>query len=130
MPDAVLDTNILVSGLLSAKGNPAKIINAFRARQFHLFYNGEIMAEYKDVLLRNRLGLRAEDVIELLESISIFGFPAAVEKSDVFLPDEDDRVFYDVAKVTNAYLVTGNIKHYPHEPFILTPAQFIYLLEN
>ena len=73
MFNAVLDTNILVSGLLSAKGNPARIINAFRDKQFNLFYNAEIAAEYRDVLFRNRLGFRVEDINALLESIYIFG---------------------------------------------------------
>jgi len=129
MFNAVLDTNILVSGLLSAKGNPARIINAFRDKQFNLFYNAEIVAEYRDVLFRNRLGLRVEDINALLESIYIFGFPVIPYKSNQSLSDEDDRIFYDVAKTANAYLITGNIKHYPDEPFIITPAQFAALLE-
>jgi hypothetical protein len=33
--------------------------------------------------------------------------------------------FYDIAKAADAILITGNIKHYPDEPFILTPAAFI-----
>jgi hypothetical protein len=41
--------------------------------------------------------------------------------------DEDDRVFYDTAKFAGAYLITGNIKHYPAEPFIITPAVFLEL---
>jgi hypothetical protein len=41
------------------------------------------------------------------------------------MPDEDDRVFYDTAKTAGAYLIPGNTKHFPQEPFILTPAQFL-----
>jgi hypothetical protein len=41
------------------------------------------------------------------------------------MPDESDRVFYDVAKTAGAYLITGNTKHFPQEPFILTPAEFV-----
>jgi hypothetical protein len=41
------------------------------------------------------------------------------------MPDETDRKFYDVAKATDAILITGNTKHYPNEPFVLTPAAFV-----
>jgi len=40
------------------------------------------------------------------------------------MKDENDRAFYDAAKATGAFLVTGNKKHYPDEPFILTPREF------
>lgn len=130
MIKVVLDTNILVSGLLSTKGNPAKIVNAFMAKQFQLFYNVKIIEEYQEVLLRNKLGLRVEDVTELLDAVSIFGFIINPDKSDIHLPDESDRIFYDVAKASNAFLITGNIKHYPMESFIINPTQFVALLEN
>ena len=73
MYNAVLDTNILVSELLSSQGNPAKIINAFRDMQINLIY--------------------------------------------------------DTAITAKAYLVTGNIKHYPTKPFIITPVQFVTLAQ-
>ena len=129
MFNAVLDTNILVSGLLSAKGNPARIMNAFRDKRFNLFYTGEILGEYRDVLFREKFGLHVKDVNEILDLIHIFGFLVISDKSKLSLSDEDDRIFYDAAKVTNAYLITGNVKHYPEEPFIITPAQFAALLE-
>ena len=47
------------------------------------------------------------------------------EISDIPLPDESDRIFYDTAKAVNAYLVTGNLKHYPEESQIVTPARFV-----
>jgi len=47
----------------------------------------------------------------------------------VILSDEDDRCYYDTAKNFGAYLVTGNIKHYPDDPWVLTPAEFVKLLD-
>jgi putative PIN family toxin of toxin-antitoxin system len=128
MIKAVLDTNVLVSGLLSPYGNPAKVVNHFRDRQFILIYNDEIVAEYRRVLFRGRLGLPPEDVDSLLEEIARRGIPLVATKSDIALPDENDRIFYDLANTCNAYLITGNAKHYPEEPHILTPAQFVELL--
>jgi putative PIN family toxin of toxin-antitoxin system len=128
MINAVLDTNVLVSGLLSSYGNPAQIINGFRDKQFNLIYNEEIIAEYRRVLFRERLGLPRIDVNCLLDEISRMGIPITATKSDIAMPDEDDRVFYDLANACNAYLVTGNTKHYPNEHHILTPAQFVEVI--
>ena len=130
MINAVLDTNVLVSGLLSAYGNSAQIVNAFKEKRFSLFYNIEIMTEYRDVLYRDRLGLNHKDIDVLLEEISKIGFPVLPGLSDIPLPDEDDRIFYDTAKFADAYLVTGNIKHYPGEQFIVPPIDFMKLLNS
>jgi putative toxin-antitoxin system toxin component, PIN family len=130
MINVVLDTNVLVSGLLSANGIPTQIVNAFKDKCFILFYSYEILAEYSDVLFRERLGLNHEDVNNLLEEISKIGILITPDISNIPMSDEDDRVFYDVAKCCNAYLVTGNTKHYPYEPHILTPAQFIEMFEK
>lgn len=130
MLNVVLDTNVLVSGLLSAKGHPAQIVNAFKANQFNFFYSAEIMLEYRDVLSRSRFGFEAKDVDDLLDTIATIGFPVIPEISKIQLPDEDDRVFYDVAKSSGSYLITGNIKHYPSEPLVVTPAQFVALIAS
>ena len=127
MINAVIDTNVLVSGLLTANGNPAKIIDALKEKRFNLIYNEVILAEYRDVLFRDKLGLNKKDINDLLEEISKIGFPVIPEKSDILLPDEDDRIFYDTAKTINAYLVTGNLKHFPDEPFVILAADFIDL---
>jgi hypothetical protein len=43
------------------------------------------------------------------------------------MADESDRKFFDAAKTCGAVLITGNKKHYPPEPFILSPAEFLSL---
>ena len=130
MINAVLDTNVIVSGLLTEQGNSAFIIDAFKENQFNLIYNGEILAEYHDVLYRDKLGLPAGDIDELLEQIKYAGYPIIPAISSISLTDEDDRIFYDTAKAANAYLVTGNTKHYPQEQFIILPVDFTVLLKS
>jgi len=128
MLNAVIDTNVLVSGLITAHGFPAKIVNALKEKQFNIFINSEIMIEYRDVLYRNKLGLESKDVEDLLDVINLNGVPVTTDTSTISLPDEDDRYFYDTAKYAGAYLVTGNIKHYPNDSTIITPADFAKLL--
>jgi len=130
MINAVLDTNVLVSGLLTERGNSVLIIDAFKEKQFNLIYSSEIITEYYDVLYRDKLGLPVVDIDELLEQIMNTGCPITPAFSDISLTDEDDRIFYDTAKAANAYLVTGNIKHYPQEQFIISPADYIVLINT
>jgi putative PIN family toxin of toxin-antitoxin system len=123
----VLDTNILVSALLTKQGNPAKIYRMFLAQMLDIVISKNIIAEYEDVLHIPRLDIPTSDADTVLAAISQYGETVQPIPSTVALPDEDDRVFYDTAKTGNAYLVTGNTRHYPVEPFILTPAQFLEL---
>jgi len=128
MLNAVIDTNILVSGLLTAQGNPAQIINAFRDKKFNLIYNNGILVEYRDVLHREKFGLDTKSVDVLLDEVRRIGLSVISDVSDIHLIDEGDRIFHDTAKSSGSLLVTGNVKHYPKEPFITNPAAFVKLL--
>ena len=69
------------------------------------------------------------DVLEIIEKYGIF---VDAETYDIELPDQKDRVFYEVVmeerKEENAFLVTGNIKHFPVKTFIVTPRQFLDII--
>ena len=69
------------------------------------------------------------DVLENIRSNGIF---VDEEHLDIDLPDPKDRVFYEVVmeerKNDDAYLVTGNSRHFPVEPFIVTPRQMIDII--
>jgi putative PIN family toxin of toxin-antitoxin system len=126
-PRAVLDTNVLVSAMLSPSGNPAKVFKMFLTRTLALVFSADILAEYEDVLYRPRLRIPADDARMVLASIRRFGEKLEPVSSTDAMIDEDDRVFFDAAKSADAYLITGNTKHYPQEPFILTPTEFLEL---
>ena len=123
----VLDTNILVSALMSALGNPASIFKMFLNREIVLVYSAEIMQEYENVLYRPRLHIDKEDADIVLEAIRQCGELITPQVSIEPLNDEDDRPFYDAAKSANAFLVTGNMRHYPASSFVLTPKDFLEL---
>lgn len=125
MEKAVIDTDVLVSGLLSANEKPGQIINALVQGSFLVCYSDAIMEEYTAVLARPKFHFSPAHVQKLLQCIALLGYHAIPSRSTLVLPDESDRVFYDTATASGAYLVTGNSRHYPDEPFILAPAQFL-----
>jgi putative PIN family toxin of toxin-antitoxin system len=127
MINVVLDTNILVSSLWTLDGNPAKIIALMLENKLTPCYDYRIFNEYRNVLARPKLAFDSLQVAQLLEDICYRGLSVLVkssEPSEVPLIDESDRKFYDVALACQAYLVTGNTKHFPSQPFIFTPVEF------
>ena len=121
----VIDTNVIVSSMISPSGNPAKIMKLFFDRQVDAYYSEAIIFEYEDVLFRPHFKFNAEDIDLVFDTLKEFGIFTEPEISSEEMPDEDDRVFYDAAKTNETYLVTGNKKHYPDESFIVTPAEFL-----
>jgi putative PIN family toxin of toxin-antitoxin system len=124
-PSVVLDTNILVSAMLTVGGNPSKILEMVLDEELSVYYSRSIMSEYEDVLFRPRFAFDAERVHFILDAIRESGVLLAPDPSGIQLPDESDRVFYDAAKSGGALLITGNLRHYPPEPFIVTAAGFL-----
>jgi putative PIN family toxin of toxin-antitoxin system len=126
----VLDTNVLVSGLLSASGPPGWIVEAVLTGELELALSMAIRQEYEDVLRRPEFAFSAGVVDGLLAAIDPFGFPvAAAPPCPVPLPDPGDEPFLAVARASDSTLVTGNLKHYPANSregvTVLTPPQLV-----
>jgi len=120
----VLDTNIILSAVISYKGYPAKIFDAVVEKEIKMYINEEVISEYKDVLSRDYFKISREKVGRTINIIRKLGVVIISETSSFLMNDESDRIFYDTAQSAEAWLVTGNIKHYPKKDFILTPAGF------
>ena len=123
----VLDTNVVISALIDPKGNPSIIIKMVLSRMVELCHNSTILSEYESVALRPKFSSKINPAkvrrfINLLKSIGISFDPAP---SIIKLPDESDRIFYDTARGSKSILISGNSKHFPKEPFIMLPADFI-----
>lgn len=123
----VLDTNVVVSGLLVPHGPPARVLNAVAEGRIQLVYDARILAEYRDVLRRPRLKLAPGRIAAFLHALSgqMLVTPRPV---DVKGPDPDDLVFVEAALATpDRTIVTGNLAHYPPEILagvrVITPAQ-------
>ena len=133
MNKIVLDTNVLVSALLT-DGPPAAIVDMVAEGRLTPFYNDLIIAEYWNVLRRPKFAFHPLQVTRMVDAIvragiAVAAVPRAARSGAPPMPDEDDRKFYDAAKTAPAFLITGNIKHFPQEPFILTPADFLRKLQ-
>lgn len=124
----IIDTNVLVSAVLNWNSVPGKIMELVFSGIIIPALNQEVLKEYREVLLRDKFHLTEEivdDIIDAIEEISLNIIP---EKLDIELPDVKDRVFYEITmelREEEAYLVTGNIKHFPEEEFIVTPREML-----
>lgn len=132
---AVIDTNVLVSALISSHDDAAtvQVITKVLTGEVIPLYSTEILNEYYNVLHRPKFGFDESLIKTLLDSFEKFGVLIYPSPSGEILSDMKDLPFYEVVLDCNedsAYLVTGNIKHFPFKPFIVTPSQFLELLEK
>ncbi len=112
----VIDTNVLVSGLLSPFGPPGVIVGLIAAGRLSLCYDSRILAEYNEVLGRPSFPFAEKDVAVLMAQIRTGGELATANPLSVRLPDPDDEPFLEVAASAMVeFLVTGNLKHFPRE---------------
>jgi putative PIN family toxin of toxin-antitoxin system len=111
----VLDTNIVVSGLLQAQGNPAQVLSLVLSGAIQICHDERIIAEYAEVLARPRFKLDPKRVLEVLNKIETDGLAIdASGTAGLDLPDADDEPFLEVALAASAdFLVTGNLADYP-----------------
>lgn len=126
----VLDTNVLVSGILSPHGPPAAVLRALLTERVRLCFDERILAEYRDVLCRGKFAFDRELVAELLSFLEASGFRALAQPLDLALPDPNDQMFVEVAVFSQAdFLVTGNLKHFPRSArqgiAVASPREFL-----
>ncbi len=126
----VLDTNVLVAGLLSAAGPPSWIVESVLAGALEVALDGRIRAEYGDVLRRAEFRFPPSRIDAILAVIDAFGFlTSGVQPWPEPLADPSDEPFLAVAAATGSVLVTGNIRHFPmrsrRHVVVRTPREFL-----
>ena len=131
---AVLDTNVLVSAMLNWTSVPGVIVKEAITGNLTPVLHGKILEEYEEVLRRKKFPFLEEDIQALLKRLKergVFWAPALINEE---LPDKKDIIFYavtmEVRQDEDAYLVTGNIKHFPVRPYIVTPREMLNILER
>ena len=131
----VMDTYVLVSGLLTPFGVCADIIRMLTSGNLTLCVDSRILFEYEDVLQRPRFkidGGMIDVLMEYINSTSEFHSPMPLPEE---LPDPDDNQFIEVAVSAGVdCLVTGNLKHFPgklrYNVTVLSPREFLDSLKK
>lgn len=129
---AVFDTNVLVSALMSSRQDSPTVtlLDYVIDGRIVLIYNDDIIAEYDEVLHRDKFNFtdeRIQAVIDLVRS----GIRLTPTMSDELFPDSDDRVFYEVAlSKDGSYVVTGNQRHFPKSPIVVSPTEMIKIVQG
>jgi len=127
----VLDTNVLVSGMINAHGRPGRVVDLVREEQVELVVDDRILAEYREVLHRPKFRRyfdkqAVRDIMIFLEQNTTYTVPV---KSIPGLPDPDDAPFAELALSVGVPLVTGNTDDYPSSLCcsikVLTPAEYL-----
>jgi putative PIN family toxin of toxin-antitoxin system len=127
----VFDTNVIVSAMVSHNPNSAtvKVVEAISLGKIVPLYNEEILAEYDDVLHRAKFNLLDRDVSSMIGTIIKLGMLMDRTESKETLVDLSDLVFYEVAlSKEGAFVVTGNLKHFPRSPIVVTPSELLMMI--
>ncbi len=131
----VIDTNVIVSGLLKPYGHPAEIIRLLLIGHIRISYDSRILTEYLEVLNRPKFKLNGKNTSIFIKEIEKLGHLETSLPLKKSLPDPDDNMFLETALAGNVEcIITGNLNHYPEKLCsgmrVLSPAQFINVYKN
>lgn len=126
---------MFVSALLSSKDDAAtvQVLGKVISGEIIPVYSSVITKEYREVLSRKKFGFASETIEYLLSAVEKYGILVDPSPSEIILPDMKDLPFYEVVlekRNDEAYLVTGNVKHFPKKPFIVTPRELLDILNG
>ena len=127
---AVFDTNVLVSALMSRRADSPTValLDYVLDGRIVLLYNEEILNEYDEVLHRSKFSFSTERIETVINLVRTGIRLDPIESGELF-PDSDDRVFYEVAlSKDGAYMVTGNLRHFPKTPIVVSPAEMMKIV--
>ena len=134
----VLDTNVFVSAMLKRGSVPDALVRKVLDGEVTLVASPGMLAEYAGVLRRAKFGFPATEIDTLLSRITRTATlvqPAAMDAAMLHMTDSKDIVFYATAVASRAagratWLVTGNLRHFPKEHFIISPRAMLDMLEQ
>lgn len=123
----VIDTNVLVSAFWSRDGVPAQIMALMLNEKIIPCYDNRIIHEYEEVLLRPKFAFSIGEVRAVLNWLEMIGVVVIATPCKRKFVDEEDKKFYEIAKTSNAVLITGNKRHFPKDINIVSPREFMDL---
>lgn len=131
---AVIDTNVIVSALLNPSSVPGRILKEALDGRITPLLNDEILDEYENVLNRPKFRFDKRDVAVATSGLTDRGVFVDAGPIEDIVNDPKDVVFYAVVmekrETDDAYLVTGNIKHFPVRPFVVTPREMLEMIDT
>lgn len=131
---AVIDTNVIVSSMLKKESIPRQIMDYVDKGIIVPLVNEEILEEYVEVITRNKFNFEKAAVELVMNGIEKRAIFVEREKTLEDFFDKDDIVFFEIVlsarSTMDAYLVTGNMKHYPIRSYVVTPSQMIEIIEK
>lgn len=131
---AVIDTNVIISALLSKDSNPAKIISYIEQGIITPVYDSSILDEYIEVLKREKFPFTKEEIEVLVKLFESKGFVLNQTQTNEIFKDQSDVKFYQIVLTANkiqlSYLVTGNLKDFPKKIYVVNPTQMIEIIES
>ena len=131
---AVIDTNVIVSSMLKHDSIPGEILDLVISIIIVPLLNKEIIEEYEDVLKRNKFGFDNDEVDNLIAFLKTNSIFLEREQTLEEFIDEGDIVFYEIVMsarhIVDAFLIIGNIKHYPIRNYVVTPKQMIEIIKS
>ncbi|MGL4485410.1 MAG: putative toxin-antitoxin system toxin component, PIN family [Anaerovoracaceae bacterium] len=121
----VLDTNVIVSALWSGVGKPHHIWSKTVKGEFLPCFDYRIMEEYKRVISKDKFHFTKEEIYRTLKKLESKNLSFDPTPLKIKFKDETDKKFYEMACSCNCSLITGNKKHYPDNPLVVTPTEFL-----
>jgi len=131
---AVIDTNVIISALFKENSAPAEILREALSGCIIPLLNEEIFKEYSEVVQRPKFSFSENAVNRIMSELPLRAMYVSAKTVTEYFPDPDDAVFYQVVMSAkdsdNAYLITGNTKHFPVKPFVVTPREMLDIIQN
>ena len=120
--------------MLKNDSMPVRVLREVLLGNINMLVNEQILDEYLEVLSRKKFRFPIDAVINLVNEIKKQAIYVDKTPLDEYFPDPDDAVFYEIVmearKDVDAYVVTGNLKHFPEKPFVVTPAEMIEIINR
>lgn len=129
----VIDTNVIVSALITKNPNAAttRVLELALMGEIVPLYDQNVLDEYLEVLTRKKFKLKEDSIQYIIKTITINGIDTLRTSFLEDMPDEDDRVFYELSlSEPDSLLITGNSKHFPRTPRVVSPSEFLRIIED
>ena len=132
---AILDTNVLVSGILFG-GIPRKILECAQKRLFTVIITHDILSEYYEVIDRVSKEYNTKQTLTIFESIiNKAELSFSITLTEHVCTDPDDDIFFAAARAAKVKIIVSGDKHLKAASGwsgikVLSPVQFINIISN